>query len=746
MADAIARIIVKSDTAQARADLKNLEDAARKNAENISKGFKLIGAGLVAMGTAGAMAFKSIIDTAANFQQSMSRVAAITQATDADFQSLTKRARELGQATAFTASEVAEAMKFLGMAGFDTQEILASVASTLDLAAAANVDLGRAADIASNVLTGFQLSTEESQRVVDVLAATITSANTDLEQMGDAMKYLAPTAAAFGVSIEEGAAAIGLLGNAGIQGSLSTRAFGTALTRLAKPTEQMESKLEQLDLAYRDLNDANIVHTNFFDKQTGQFVGLANMVELLENAFKGLTAEQKQGAIATIFGAEAIQEINVLMATGADGIREYTKELEDSGGVAKKMAETQLDNLRGSITLLKSAFEGLQINIGTPFLGAIRAGVDALTTFLTFINTLPEPVQKTIGVVLAFGSAITLMAGGVALLIGFKTIIVASFTAIAAAAAVAWTAITGPIGLVVAGIAAVIAVGVAIYKNWETIKDIAETVFNFIWNFIKTVFNGIQQVFSGFVSTVKEIVNAFFSFLWSAFEIGLVFLEIITFGQFSKIVLGVISLWDQIKEYFTIAWEFISNLFNNNLGAISAKSSAAWNAIKGAVGTAWEGIKGFVSAGFNFILGVIGEFTEPIIGAFSALWDGIKNVISAGIDVLVSMIKGVLNNIIVIINKVIGGLNKAITSANAIPGVNVSTISQIPALAKGGIVTRPTLALVGEAGPEAVVPLSKAGGMGTYNFNFNGPVSSKEVAMEMLNEAVQELKLSDKIV
>ena len=337
--------------------------------KNVSKQLKKLAlAAAAAMAALGVLAVKTFAD----FEKGMSNVRAITQASQDDFHKLTQLAKEMGRTTAFTAKEASDAMTFLGMAGFSTDQIMQSLRGTMNLAAAANIELGRAADVASNVLTGFRLDAASTERVVDVLAKTITTSNTDMEQLSEAMKYFAPTASAFGVSVEEASAAVGLLGNAGIQGSLATRALGTGLVRLAKPTNDMSEMMGVLGL-------------RFFDAK-GQFIGMTGLVRHLEDRFQGMTDQQRQAAIATIFGAEAMQEINVLLAAGSEQLESYTKQLEEAGGTAQKMADEQLDNLTGSITLLKSAVSGLLIEMGEPLAYVIRAAADGLTAFLGVVT------------------------------------------------------------------------------------------------------------------------------------------------------------------------------------------------------------------------------------------------------------------------------------------------------------------------------------------------------------------------
>ncbi len=292
--------------------------------------------------------FRSAITTGASFGKEMSNVKALTGATGTTFEGLHKTARSLGATTSFSAKEAAEGMSFLAQAGFNTEEITAALPATLNLAAAGSVALGEAADISSNVLSGFGMKATETERVVDIMAKTTSTANTDIREMGEAMKFFAPTAKTLGISLEESSAAVGLLGNAGIKGSLATQSLGSAFARLAKGGGEVEKISKKIGV-------------DFF--KGGQFVGIAGAVEQLEGAFAGMTQQQKAAHLSTLFGQEAFKNIAVLVDSGADKIRNYTEELRNSAGAAKEMANTKLDNLVGDWTKLKSAVSELALTL-----------------------------------------------------------------------------------------------------------------------------------------------------------------------------------------------------------------------------------------------------------------------------------------------------------------------------------------------------------------------------------------------
>ena len=326
-------------------------------------------AGVTAVGAGMAFATRKTME----FEKAMSGARSVLgDVSDKDFEKLRAAALEAGSTTSFTAAQAAKGLEFLGMAGFTATQAVTALPGVLDLAAASGIELGRSADIASNILSQFQKPASQTNQVVDLLAKTVTSSNQNMEQLADAMNYLGPTAAALKIPIEETAAVTGIMANNGLQGSLGTRALGTSMVRLSKPTKAMKEVMKDLNL-------------EFFDQQ-GQFKGIIGLTEELERGTAGMTDKQKQATLATLFGAEAIQEMNILLSKGSKGIAEFTEKLSDSEGAAGKMAEIRLDNLAGDITKLQSATEGLAITIGQEADGSMRNLVQDTTSFIQLLT------------------------------------------------------------------------------------------------------------------------------------------------------------------------------------------------------------------------------------------------------------------------------------------------------------------------------------------------------------------------
>ena len=335
--------------------------------ESAATGFMtaLSGAAINAVSTAFrglGMAVAGSVQTFMGFESSMNNVAALTGAVGKEFDALEKKARELGASTRYSASEVADAMGFLGMAGFETNEILSSTQTMLDLAAAGQLELAEAADIASNVMGQFGVSAENADRVTNVLAATAASANTNVSQLAEAMNYLGPTANSLGITLEETAAIIGVLGDSGIQGSAAGRALGTSLVRLADDSNaKVQTAIKELGLEVFDLN--------------GEFVGMAKFLEQLETGLDSYNDEQKAATLTTLLGADAFQEINILLERGSEAYAEYTDSITGTNR-AQEIAEIQSDGLGGTLKELSSATEELAITTGEALAPALNAAAE----------------------------------------------------------------------------------------------------------------------------------------------------------------------------------------------------------------------------------------------------------------------------------------------------------------------------------------------------------------------------------
>jgi len=350
---------------------------ARRAAEQTGKSMERVHKAMRGMGSAGrSMSFKLTapviafgalsLRAAANFEAAMNKVGALSGATAKELNSLRSQALKLGKTTVFTATQAADAQAFLAMAGFKTNKIMAALPGTLQLAAAAGIDLGRAADITSNILTGFGKSADELGHVNNVLVGTFTNSNTTLEELGESMKFVAPVARGAGMAFEETAAAIAMMGNAGVKGGLAGRSLRMAIAKLLNPTKEIMRTFKSLKINESDLYDSE-----------GALRSLADIMGLLKE--RGATT----GQVLAIFGTEAGPNMQALMDQGIDKMVEFTDKLKEIGNVAEKIAKAQLVGARGETLKLASAFEGLQLAIAdSGVLAAFTKMVEAVTSWL----------------------------------------------------------------------------------------------------------------------------------------------------------------------------------------------------------------------------------------------------------------------------------------------------------------------------------------------------------------------------
>lgn len=340
MAD--GKVVIETDL-----DSSGIEKGLSKIGGLAVKGLS-VATGAIA-GTATALGGVSIaaIKAGSDFESQMSRVQAISGATGSEFSKLKEQAIQLGADTAFSSSQAAEGMENLAAAGFTTSEIMDAMPGLLDLAAASGENLASSSDIAASTLRGFGLEAADAAHVADVLAANANKTNSSVADTGEAMKYVAPLARAAGLSMEETAAAIGIMANAGIQGSQAGTTLRGAISRLSKPTKQMSECMADLGIS-------------FYDSE-GNMKSLAEQTRMMEEATAGMTDEQRNNVLVTLYGQEALSGMLALMNEGDGALLELTHAYETCDGSAKAAAETMQDNLAGALDQLSGSAETLGI-------------------------------------------------------------------------------------------------------------------------------------------------------------------------------------------------------------------------------------------------------------------------------------------------------------------------------------------------------------------------------------------------
>ena len=370
------------------------------------------------------------VRVAAEFEQGMNRVRVLTDATDEQFARMSAQARELGRTTMFSATEATEGMGFLAQAGFEPDQIVGALPSTLQLAAAGQMDLASAADLASNVLDGYRLEVEDLAHVNDVMAATFTKTNTNLAQLGEAMSFAAPFAASAGIEFEEASAAIGLMGSVGIQGSRAGSALGQAINRMLNPTAQMRDDMEELGISFTD--------------SEGRLLPLVDVVRQLEEH------SEDAGLMARLFGQRAGPAMASLVGMGADELEQLRDGMDDVGGTAQRIADVEMEGFNGRVRAMRSAMEGLQLVIGNALLPALTSIVEVLTDLAQPLAGLIEQYPQVTAAII--GLTASVVAFRIAA-IGARFVSLHLKGALLALAAPAWRAAAG-VGALAAAVVA----------------------------------------------------------------------------------------------------------------------------------------------------------------------------------------------------------------------------------------------------------------------------------------------------
>lgn len=623
---------LRADVARANGMVNQLSNNVNRQlgqaGNNVSRNWNKIGTTVATAGKAvsgfGATSLTGIgiaVKTAADFQSQMSRVKAISGASDAEFKQLNETAKYLGATTAFSAKQAGEGMEYLALAGWKTSDIIKAMPGMLDLAAAGNLELGRAADIVSDTMSAFGIEASQAGHAADVFAYAQANANTNVEQMGEAMKYAAPATNSLGWSLEDTAAAMMSLANSGLKGSIAGQAFSSSLTRLTKPTKAMSRVMEDLNL-------------EFFNAK-GEMKSMPEVVAELEKGTKGLTQEQRAAAITTLFGAEAYKHWAILLQDGSKNLQGYSDALKNSDGTAKDMAATMLDNLNGAIIMVKSALEGLAIALGEVLLPYLQSAAEKFAGFVSWLTQLPGPIKEF---VMIGGTLVALLAaivGPIMILVGMALPgLITAFTFVSGTVLPAVVAAAGPvIGIitVIAGLAALI------YAAWQT-------NFGGFRDFVIQVWNAVVQKFNEVKEAVMPIISDLVSYIQERWKAIQPVVETVM-NAFQQVVAFVLPfVYDTVMFYLNAAKDVFVGVFNLIAGVIkffvalfTGDWKGMWEAVKQMLSGAVQAVWGLFRLWFiGKIVGIIGKFIGKGISLFTQFVGKVIGKITSWVSNMVS--------------------------------------------------------------------------------------------------------------
>ncbi|ANQ82430.1 phage tail tape measure protein [Staphylococcus pseudintermedius] len=351
--------------------------------QEIGRNMQSIGRSMSLYVTASVVAgFGAAVKKSIDFDDSMRKVKATSGATSGEFQQLRDKALEMGAKTKFSASQSAEALNYMALAGWDTKEMMTGIDGVMQLAAASGEDLGSVSDIVTDSLTAFGLKAKDSGHFADVLAQASSKANTDVRGLGEAFKYAAPVAGALGYTVEDTSIAIGLMSNAGIKGEKAGTALRTMFSNLAKPTKAMKNQMDELGISITD--------------SQGNMLPMRDVMDQLRGKFKGLSKDQQASAAATIFGKEAMSGALAVINASDEDYKKLTKSIDNSAGASKRMADEMEGGIGGSIRRMKSAIESLAISIGDVLAPYIKRLAEWVANAATKLNEMPKGTQKVV--------------------------------------------------------------------------------------------------------------------------------------------------------------------------------------------------------------------------------------------------------------------------------------------------------------------------------------------------------------
>lgn len=653
---------IKGDIGDLKAKLSEASSSVKDFSSNMTKAgdmvssvgstlTKTVTAPLAGIGVAS-------LKTAADFEQGMKEVQAISGASGDDLIRLSDKAKEMGAKTKFSATESAEAFKYMAMAGWDTEKMLNGIEGIMNLAAASGENLGSVSDIVTDALTGFGLAAEDSAHFADILATASSSANTNVSMLGESFKYAAPVAGAMGYSAEDTAVALGLMANSGIKASQAGTSLRTALTNMANPTDKMANAM----------SDLGIEITN----SDGSMKSLDEVMRILRSSFSELSEAQQVQAASSIFGKNAMAGMLAIINASDEDFNKLTNDINNCDGSAQNMADTMNDSLSGAITLMKSALEGVSITIGSKLAPYIRQAAEYITSLAEKFSSLSPEMQDTIikfGLIAAAIGPVILILGKLMTAIGsisggLSTVMAAlgGTGGAATAAGSAFGAFSSVI-LPVAGI--LVGIGTAAYSMIQSFGGVQGTLEVLKQSFDRII-ESCKQVaerlgLDGAIEKLKDKLKGLLDALGNMNSFWTIVIEILT--RVAMIISGNLMVaFNLLVDAVTAAIEIITGLINIIsgladiiVGVLTGDMEKAGEGFK----KIWEGIKQVTQGAIDFVVGLVSNFVNNIIQFFSNLkhalvgdpividmWNDIKNCFSQGIQKVQEFVKNMVDKVV----------------------------------------------------------------------------------------------------
>jgi len=638
---------------------------------------------------------KETVQLGIDFSSSMSNVQALSGATDDELSQLEQTARDLGSSTIFSASDVADAFGYMALAGWDTSDMLSGINGVLNLAAAADMDLASASDIVTDNLTAFGLSAQDSGAFVDQMAYAMANSNTNVEQLGEAYKNCASTANSMGFSVEDTTAALMTMANAGVKGGEAGTGLSSIMTRLATDTKGCASELSEYGV-------------EVYDSQ-GNMNDLSSILNGCAQVWGDLSDEEQANLAKTIAGQNQFSKFQTVMQGLSEQAEEsgqsfnnYTSELEnvktaseEGQSAAEDMAATMQDNLGGDIKELNSAMEEFKLKIFDSVEQPMRNAVQFVTgTVIPAATQALQFIQEHSTAFGILGAAIGIITAAViahAAAQGIQTAMnAAEVTSLGALIAAKWAsaaasmAALAPYILIVAAIAAVIAIIVLCVKHWDQIRDTILKASEAIRSKGTELWNKLKTAISNVVTSIRSKVVS----IWSSIRST------------------TTNIWNNIKSGIQNAITGARNIVTNIINAIKSKMSSVWSGIRSATSSAWNLIKTSITKPISAARTTVANIFTAIKDKIKSTMDGAKTAVSNAISAIKSKFKFSWSLPKLKLPHISISGKFSINPPSA-PHFSISWHRLGAIFRKATLI--PTLAGihgVGEAGPEAVSPIS----------------------------------------
>jgi TP901 family phage tail tape measure protein len=597
------------------------------------------------------------VTKAAEFEQGLSKIKAVSGATGKEMEQLKKLAMDMGASTKYSATEAAQGIEELIKAGVSVEDILGGgLKGALSLASAGSIELAEAAEIASTALNAFRKDGLSVEDAANILAGAANASATDVGELKFALSAASAVASSVGISFEDTATALAVFAQNGIKGQDAGTSLKTALMRLNPTAKEQVGVFKELGIITKD-------NSNQFFTSEGKMKSLADIAAILKNSMSGLTDQQRLQKMETIFGSDAIRSANVLFGEGADGVNKMKAAM--SNVTAEEVAAEKSNNFNGQLEKLKGSMETLAISLGESLLPALTDLAKNLEDIVNWFNSLSPTTKKFI----TYGAVLTFVITGLTAVVGFLAMGMGAL-------AVAEWAVLAPILLIVAAVIAVIAIFALLwmwlknlYETNKTFAAVVDTVWNYIKTAIKIVVDAVLPVIKSLWEQFKNGLSEMWAIVKPIFDmIGDAIMEVVNYfkksgssaGTMKKIITNAFKI---IGNIISITMTVTMTIIKTVLHVIVTIFKVAFTIVKTVISVVFSVIKTIIKTAMDIIKGIINVIIKVIKGDWEGAWNAIKETVSKVFGNIKEFITGLKTKFMEagkgLINAVIDGVKNA---------------------------------------------------------------------------------------